>query len=305
MKARNAFASAIFTFVFSLLVGIATPVHARDADYERLVQSLDSLAADPKLGTLAPAQIERARAAVQAYKDAGRSDRPYMLYVAERRIDIARASAQAVFAESERANLQRENDQLQLAAARRDAAQARQELEQQRLQAQIRAEESERLAREAETARAEGEQASQAADAARAEATQAKRMADLQAKAAALAKKEAELSGSASATPAPAAPAPRRMTLADSAFVRSQPALSSAGSARIGSIVDFVNGEPGARIRIEASAAGNRELATARAQTVRDALLSSGVSAGRIASAGASQKGGKASQVEIRLEGAD
>jgi outer membrane protein OmpA-like peptidoglycan-associated protein len=306
MKARNAFASAIFTFVLSLLVGIASPVHARDADYERLVQSLDSLAADPKLGTLAPAQIERARVAVQAYKDAGRSDRPYMLYVAERRIDIARASAQAVFAESERANLQRENDQLQLAAARRDAAQARRELEQQRLQAQIRAEESERLAREAETARAEGEQASQAADAARAEAAQAKRMADLQAKAAALAKKEAELSGSASATPAPAAaPAPRRMTLADSAFVRSQPALSSAGSARIGSIVDFVNGEPGARIRIEASAAGNRELATARAQTVRDALVSAGVSAGRIASAGASQKGGKASQVEIRLEGAD
>ena len=306
MKARNAFASAIFTFVLSLLVGIATPVHARDADYERLVQSLDSLAADPKLGTLAPAQIERARAAVQAYKDAGRSDRPYMLYVAERRIDIARASAQAVFAESERANLQRENDQLQLAAARRDAAQARRELEQQRLQAQIRAEESERLAREAETARAEGEQASQAADAARAEAAQAKRMADLQAKAAALAKKEAELSGSASTTPAAAAaPAPRRMTLADSAFVRSQPALSSAGSARIGSIVDFVNAEPGARIRIEASAAGNRELATARAQTVRDALVSAGVSAGRIASAGASQKGGKASQVEIRLDGAD
>ena len=305
MKARNAFASAIFTFVLSLLVGIATPVHARDADYERLVKSLDSLAADPKLGTLAPAQIERARAAVQAYKDASRSDRPYMLYVAERRIDIARASAQAVFAESERANLQRENDQLQLAAARRDAAQARQELEQQRLQAQLDAEESERLAREAEAARAEGEQASQAADAARAEAAQAKRMADLQAKAAALAKKEAELSGSASTTPAAAAPAPRRMTLADSAFVRSQPALSSAGSARIGSLVDFVNAEPGARIRIEASAAGNRELATARAQTVRDALVSAGVSAGRIASAGASQKGGKASQVEIRLDGAD
>lgn len=189
----------------------------------------------------------------------------------------------------------------------KDTSPKRRELEQQRLQAQIRAEEAERLAREAEAARVEGEQASQAAQAARAEAAQSKRIADAQAKAAALAKKEAELAtgGTAPDTPAKAAPAKHRMTLADSAFARSQSTLTSAGSARIGSIVDFVNAEPGAPIRIEASAGGNRELATARAQTVRDALVSAGVSAGRIASAGASAKGGKSSQVEILLGGAD
>jgi membrane protein involved in colicin uptake len=290
-------------FLVLALGTVAQPAAARDLDYERLSDSLDRLAADPKLGTLAPLQLDRARVALKALKEGGRRDHAQLVYVAERRIEIARVTAQAELAETERQSLQRENDRLQLAAARRDAEQARHELEQQRLQSQIRAEEAERLARDAETARAEGEQAAQAAEAARAEATQAKRMADLQAKAAALAKKEAELSGGASASPN-AAPAPtRRMTLSDKAFVRGQSALADAGSARIGAIVDFVNAAPGSRVRIEATAAGDRTLANGRAASVRDALVAAGVSADRIVSA--TGKAGKSSQVDVRLEGAE
>ena len=277
------------------------PALSRDLDYERLSESLDRLAADPKLGTLAPAQMERARASLQALKDGSRHDRPQLIYIAERRIDIARATAQAQLAESERVTLQSENDRLQLEAARRDAAQARRELEQQRLQAQIRAEEAERLAREAEAARAEGEQATQAAEAARAEAAQSKRIADAQAKAAALAKKEAELAGAGSATPAAPPPA-KHMTLGESAFVRGKAALTDAGTARIPGIVDFVNAAPGARVHIDASAGSDRTLATARAEAVRDALVAAGVSARRIETAASR---GKAGQVEIRLQGAD
>lgn len=296
---------ASIIMVLSLGLGlVAQQAPARDLDYERLSDSLDRLAADPKLGPLAPLPLERARAALKALKEGGRRDHPYLVYVAERRIEIARVTAQSELAETERQNLSRENDRLQLAAARRDAEQARRELEQQRLQSQIRAEEAERLAREAEAARAEGEQASQAAEAARAEAAQAKRMADLQAKAAALAKKEAELSGATPAAPAKAAAAPaRRMTLGETAFVRGQSTLADAGSARIGAIVDFVNAAPGARVRIEASAGGDKALASERAATVRDALVGAGVSADRIVSA--SGKAGKSSQVEVRLEGAD
>jgi outer membrane protein OmpA-like peptidoglycan-associated protein len=286
-----------------IALGVAhPPVIARDLDYERLSESLDRLAADPKLGTLAPVQMERARAALQALKDGSRHDRPQLIYIAERRIDIARTTAQAQLAESERVTLQSENDRLQLAAARRDAEQARRELEQQRLQAQIRAEEAERLAREAEAARAEGEQASQAAEAARAEAAQSKRIADAQAKAAALAKKEAELAGAGS--PAPAAPPPaKRMTLGESAFVRGKATLADAGTARIPGLVDFVNASPGARIHIEAGAGNDRALATARADAIRDALVAAGVFARRIQTA--ASKGGKPGQIEVRLEGAD
>ena len=298
-----------YPIAFVLAAGFAvsaTPhaARARDLDYERLAESLDRLAADPKLGTLAPLQMERARASLAALKEAGRKERPQQIYITERRIDIARTTAQADLAESERVTLQSENDRLQLAAARRDAEQARRELEQQRLQAQIHAEETERLTREAETARAEGEEASQAAETARAEAAQAKRMADAQAKAAALARKEADLAGSSAVSAPTAAPSTRRMSLSESAFVRGKSTLTDAGSAHIAGIVDFVNSAPGAHIRIEANA-GDRALATARADAVRDALVAAGVAARRIEAVGSSSKGVKSAQVEIRLEGAD
>jgi outer membrane protein OmpA-like peptidoglycan-associated protein len=303
MKPRHRFVAAVFTFVTTIAALGVPAAQARDVDYDTLVSNLDRVASDPKLAPLVPMQLDRARAAVEAYKDGGRSDRPYLLYVAQRRIDIARTSAEATLAENERADLQRENDRLQLEAARRDAQQARAELERQRLQAQIRAEEAERLAREAEAARAEGEQAAQAAEAARAEAAQSKRIADAQAKAAALAKKEAELASGGSAASTPAAPAPKpRMSLSESAFVRGQSTLADAGSARIGAVVDFINASPGSRVRIEASARGDQALATARAQTVRDALVAAGVAASRITAAGVKAKG---AVVDIRLETAD
>lgn len=183
---------------------------ARDEEYQGLADRVDRLANDPVLGQRATAQLDRARAALAEFKEAGRRDRKQLIYVVERRIDTAQAAAEAEYQEGQREELQRENDRLQLAIARRDAAQARMELERQRLQSQIRAEEAERMAREAEAARAEGAQAAQAAEAARAEAAQAKRMADAQAKATALAKKEAELeaalSGKAPKTDAAAKP---------------------------------------------------------------------------------------------------
>lgn len=182
--------SAALIVLCLVAVGSAS---ARNEDYQRIADQLDRLSSDPVLGQHAPAQMDRARAALAALKEAGRSEREERVYLAERSVGIARASAEMEVLEGQRDDLQRENDRLQLAQARRDAAQARAELERQRLQSQIRAEEAERARQDADAARAEGEQATKAAEAARAEADQAKRMADAQAKATALAKKEAEL----------------------------------------------------------------------------------------------------------------
>lgn len=176
---------------FALTSGIA--VARTDPDYQRLADQLDRLSTDSVLGPLAPAQLERARDALAQLKDAHRGEHDGLVYLAQRRIDIAQVSAEAVALDAQRDQLQRENAQLQLVQARRDAAQARAELEHQRMQTQIRAEEAERARQDADAARAEGAQAAQAADAARAEADQAKRMAEAQVKATALARKEAEL----------------------------------------------------------------------------------------------------------------
>ena len=76
MNPRHRFTAAIFTFVTMIAVLGASPAHARDVDYDSLVANLDRVASDPKLAPLVPMQIDRARVAVQAYKDGGRSDRP-------------------------------------------------------------------------------------------------------------------------------------------------------------------------------------------------------------------------------------
>jgi membrane protein involved in colicin uptake len=182
-----------------LLLGVAfalagiSAAHARDEDYQRLLDRFNQLATDPALGTRAPIAMDRARLSLAHLKEARRGEREHWIYVTERRIDTARTSAELESFEEQHVTLQRENDRLQLALARRDAEQARAELERQRLQSQIRAEEAESARRDADAARAEGAQATQAAEAARAEADQAKKMAAAQAKATALAKKQAEL----------------------------------------------------------------------------------------------------------------
>lgn len=202
----------------ALWLGACASGPSHELDAARLQRSLDQLAADPKLGDLAPTEMARARVALNALQEShrGNAEGAHNLYVAQRRLDTAWAAAHAAGMEQRRDELEQEHNRLLLATARRDAEQARRELEQQRLQAQIQAEEAQRYLREAEAARSAGDQALAAAEAARAEAAQSKRIAAAQAKAAALARKEAELMEAANkaaagkATPAKDAPAHKK-----------------------------------------------------------------------------------------------
>ncbi len=287
------------------LLGSASARSGND-DYQRLSDQFDGLASDPVLGLRAPEQMDRARAALENLKKAGRRDREEQAYLTERRIAIARAIAESDVLEDQRNDLQRENDRLQLAVARRDVEQARAELERQRLQSQIRTEEAERARQDAEAARAEGEQASQAADAARAEADQSKRMADAQAKATALAKKEAALeaavAGDATAAPAKARAATspaRALTLADGLFLDGKASFAVGASKQINKAVGFAKTDATAHVRIDVSAA-NRTLAQQRANAVREALVAGGISGKRITTSAIVAKRGR---VEIALQG--
>lgn len=294
-------ASILAVLVLGSFLFASEVANARDDDYERLSNRLDTLAADPVLGTHAPGQMDRARAALAQLKEARRGRREHWIYVSERRIEIARASAQSEVLEARRNELQRENDRLQLALARRDAEMARAELEQQRLQAQIRAEESERMQREAEAARMEGEQATQAA---LAQADQAKRMAAAQARTTALAKREAELmaalaGGGAAKSPAPkAAAAGQALTLADTAFAKGKATFAPGASRQIDKAVAFVNADPAKQVRIEV-ASGDRNLAQQRANAIRDALVAAGVSAKRLTAVGSASKSAR-TQILLR-----
>jgi outer membrane protein OmpA-like peptidoglycan-associated protein len=267
----------------------------QDLDYERLRASLSALATDPKLGNLAPAERALAEQAVQALNDSsgGKAEHAHRLYVAERRVDIAYAAAQAVDTESRLAQLDREHDRILIEASRREAENARMDAEKQRIASMVQAEESDRL-------RAEGEQSAAEAQAARAQADQTKRIADAQAKEAELARKEAQLAELAASDlrgrlqniRATRGVQGLQMTLDDIAFAPGRAALRPEAKSSLGKLVAFVNKDPSKPIRIEGHTDGrgnanaNQLLSQKRADSVRDALIAAGVSANRMTSVG-------------------
>jgi len=171
------------------LVGVA---HARqdDIDINRLNGSLNQLANDPTLGHYALSEQARARDAIKRLADAGRSERPHALYLAERRVDLAKTAAQLQDAQLKLTQLDREHDQILLANSRREADMARLELARQRLQNQLAQEEAARLQQQ-------GLEYSQQAEQARSEAERAKKLAAAQSKVARAARREAALAAQA------------------------------------------------------------------------------------------------------------
>jgi len=184
--------SAIILATLALALGTLGSAHARqdDIDINRLTGSLNQLASDPSLGAYAQAEQARARDAINRLAQAGSRERPHALYLAERRVDLAKTAAQVQDAQVKLTQLDREHDQILLDNSRRDAELARRELERQRLQYQMAQEEAARL-------QAQGLEYSQAADQARAEADRAKKLAAAQSKVARAAKRQAELAAQA------------------------------------------------------------------------------------------------------------
>jgi len=279
-----------------LLIGASTAIAAKhDLDYERLRASLNALAADPVLGGLAPAERALAEQAVQALAEGGggKSERAHRVYLAERRVDVAYAAAQAADQERKVAELDREHDRILLEASQRELQRVRMEAERQRMESELQAEESERL-------RAEGEQSAQEAEAAKAQAAQTQRLFEAQAKAADLARQEARLAEATAGDlrkrlqnlRATRGAQGMQMTLDDIAFAPGQANLRPEAKASLGQLIAFVNRDPGKPIRIEGhtdsrgATNANRVLSQRRADAVRDALIAAGVAAGRISSVG-------------------
>jgi hypothetical protein len=175
-----------------LALAAAGSAHARkdDIDITRLSNSLDQLANDPSLGRYAQAEQARARDAINRLAQAGSRERPHVLYLAERRVDLAKTSAQLQDAQVKLTQLDREHDQILLDNSRREAELARRQLERQRLQYQLAQEEAVRLQQQ-------GQEYSQAAEQARAEAERAKKLAAAQSRVARAARREAALAAQA------------------------------------------------------------------------------------------------------------
>ncbi|HRF54119.1 MAG TPA: OmpA family protein [Aquimonas sp.] len=278
---------------------LVAPLHAAprpDPELEALQQRLAELEADPSLGGLAAGEVERARQAVQIVAETSKRKRPEPVFAAQRRIAIARAVAERELAEQQLMQLEREYDRILLQAAQREAEAARREAENLRLLSLARAEETERALQIADAARAESELSL-------AEAEASRRVADAQAEEASLARREAELAAEAAESlrlqlnsmTARNDARGQVMTLSGDAFASGKATLRPEADANLQRVVEFVQGQPAARVLIEGhtdsqgSANLNQVLSQKRAEAVRDALIAAGVPANRLHAMGAGE----------------
>jgi outer membrane protein OmpA-like peptidoglycan-associated protein len=308
---RSAF--ALLALVLWAFAGMGLAQAAKpDPDYERLRASLIRLSNDRVLGPLAPAEISLADQALAALAEFGGKDKlhDHLVFIAQQRVEIAYATAEAVNQERKLQQLDREHDQILLAASRRDAEQARLELEKQRIQSLAQAEEADRLRAEADEARAQSEQTSQEAETARKQAAQARKLADAQAREAELARKEAALLGGAAAPAAAASaakPAAAPIILGDTAFAAGKSTLTAAAQAQIAKIVAAAGAKQSIHVEAHADDAGsakaNLALSQQRAAAIRDALIAAGVSAKRISAVGGGAKAGASRHAVVSFAG--
>ncbi|MBS0228115.1 MAG: OmpA family protein [Proteobacteria bacterium] len=246
-------------------------------------QRLQTLDADPLLGTLAQYERLQARQALAAQATAGRSDRAAAADMARRRVDIAEQAARIEAARKDVDRLERERDNLRVEASRRDAENARAEADRLRLQAQLQAEEAQRM-------QEQNQQAQAALDGA--VSVQQDKAEAARAREAQLARKEAELTAGAAMPPMRNDARGDVYTVAGSAFASGQAELTQEAAASVRALGIYLAALPGSQIQIvghtdsQGAAAANQSLSERRAQQIRATLAAAGVARDRISASG-------------------
>jgi len=265
----------------TLALGALPAQAADDPDVIRLQSRMNALQADPTVGRLAAFEQMEARQAIATLADARRSERPGLLFVAERRVEIAETAAAAEAARRELATLDLQRSDLLLQASRRDAERARQEAERLRIQSQIQAEEADRL-----RLSAEAEAAARTDVEAALTSVTGKQTAQLSAarrKEAQLARQEAELVSGAKLPASVFEPRGEVFTLPASAFAQNKLAAEGRGGAS--ALAAYLQIGKRGKIRVEAFDKDGK-VAQARADALKAELVAGGVPAAQVQAAG-------------------
>jgi len=284
-----------------VLLTACTTAPKKDLALEQVRSQLEALQSDPELAGYAPLALGEAdRALRQAEAATGETQRIHLIYMADRRIQIARAVAQREQLEQEFNHLGTERSELLVRASQMEADQARMEAERARMMSQATAEDAQRAREEAMQAQQREVESERTARQAIEEAEQAKALAASSATAAQLARREADLALEQADTL-------RRqlenlqlrqtesgvvVTLGDVLFESGQTELREDALASLVEVVDLLQSEPDKSIRIEGhtdsvgEATTNIEISQKRADAVFEALVSLGVDASRVTTQG-------------------
>ena len=273
----------ILAGLLGLALATQTALAAENPVVVQLDQRLAALQADPDLADLAAYEKLQAQHAVIAFSKARRSQRETAQYVAERRVQIAETAARAQAARREADRLDRTRSELLVEASQREAERARREAERLRVQAQIQAEEADRLrlAAEAEAlARQEAETTLDTVAGQQANRLSAARQRELK-----LAREEAELVSGAKLPASKFEARGEVFTLGADAFASDSAKLSASGASRASALAAYLQANPKARARIEGY--GDKQTpGQRRADALRDALTAAGIAKSRLQSSG-------------------
>ena len=273
----------ILAGLLGLALATQTALAAENPVVVQLDQRLAALQADPDLADLAAYEKLQAQHAVTAFSKARRSQRETAQYVAERRVQIAETAARAQAARREADRLDRTRSELLVEASQREAERARREAERLRVQAQIQAEEADRLrlAAEAEAlARQEAETTLDTVAGQQANRLSAARQRELK-----LAREEAELVSGAKLPASKFEARGEVFTLGADAFASDSAKLSASGASRASALAAYLQANPKARARIEGY--GDKQTpGQRRADALRDALTAAGIAKSRLQSSG-------------------
>jgi outer membrane protein OmpA-like peptidoglycan-associated protein len=287
-----------------LLVSLAACVAPpkKDLALEQIRDELESLKLNPELAGYAPLALGEAERALRNAELASGDKlyRAYLMYMADRRIQIARTMAEREQNEKMLNELESKRSEMLIMASQLEADRARMEAEQARLLVATTSEEAERNRQEKEDALAKEAESARAARLAEEEAEQARRLAESRATEAEFARREAELASQqiSSLTRQLENLQLRQtesgvvVTLGDVLFESGEVQLVDGGLSSLEEVVDLLQTEPDKKIRVEGhtdslgAAETNLELSQQRAEAVREALISLGVSADRITALG-------------------
>lgn len=292
----------ILLVLMLVLLSACVAAPKKDLALERVRDELDSLKSNPELAGYAPLALGEAERALRSAEQAAGDDlyRSYLVYMADHRIQIARTMAEREQHEQTLDELEDQHSAMLIKASQLEADQARAEAERARLLVATTSEDAQRAREEKEAALQKEAEAARAAELSAEEATQARRLAESRASEAEFARREADLASQqiTSLTRQLENLQLRQtesgvvVTLGDVLFASGQAQLVEGGRSSLEEVVDLLQTEPDKKIRVEGhtdsrgDAEANLQLSEQRAQAVREALISLGVSADRVTALG-------------------
>ncbi len=299
---RNSFTAGSFLLLMVMMLGACGTTPKQDLALQQVRAQLDDLQANQELAGYAPLALAEAERSLRQAETFSGDDtqRIHLVYMADRRIQVARAIAQNAQLEAEYQTLGEERNAMLVKASKAEAERARAEAEQARMISQATAEDAERARQEALEAQQREAASARDAEQAQKEAQQAKALAASSVTEAQLARREADLAMEQADTL-------RRqlenlqlrqtesgvvVTLGDVLFESGQTQLLNEAMASLVEVVDLLQSEPGKKIRIEGhtdstgDAETNLEISALRANSVLEALVSLGVDRSRFTVAG-------------------